>query len=135
MWTDLFLLVERWIDGDVLQRRKLDAAPWGAAKIARRVAKHAAWLAIAFATGGVWIAYYVDAPTLARGFFTGDASVAALCLRVPVHRHDLSAGGLGARTSLHLYVPVAALSGGHVRRPDAERVVPRLARRAARQAA
>lgn len=77
VWTDLFMLVERWIEGDAQQRRKLDAAPWSTGKIARRTVKHTAWLLIAFATGGAWIAYYVDAPTLARQFFVGEASVAA----------------------------------------------------------
>ena len=34
----------------------------------------AIWLAVAFWTGGAWITYFVDAPTLVREFWTGTAS-------------------------------------------------------------
>ncbi len=74
VWTDLFMLVERWIEGDRNARMKLDRQPWTAAKLARKTAKHAVWLAIAAATGGAWVFYYVDAPTELRAIFTGTAS-------------------------------------------------------------
>ncbi|PLU83608.1 cytochrome c oxidase accessory protein CcoG, partial [Sinorhizobium medicae] len=41
-----------------------DAAPWSLDKIRKRVAKHAIWLAIGVATGGAWIFYFADAPSL-----------------------------------------------------------------------
>ena len=75
VWTDLFMLVERWIEGDRNARMKLDAAPNSAAKIAKRTAKHASWLAIAMATGGAWVLYFGDAPTLLGEIFTGRASL------------------------------------------------------------
>jgi cytochrome c oxidase accessory protein FixG len=74
VWTDLFLWVERLIEGDRNARIRLDQLPWSTAKTARKVAKHSAWLAIALATGGAWVMYYVDAPTAVRAFFTGEAS-------------------------------------------------------------
>jgi cytochrome c oxidase accessory protein FixG len=74
VWTDLFMLVERWIEGDRNARIKLDAAPNSAAKLARRTVKHAAWLAIAAATGGAWVLYFGDAPALIVEIFTGGAS-------------------------------------------------------------
>jgi cytochrome c oxidase accessory protein FixG len=64
VWTDLFLWVERAIEGDRRERIKLDAAPWNAEKISKRVAKHAAWLVIALLTGGAAVLYFADAPTL-----------------------------------------------------------------------
>ena len=75
VWTDLFMLVERLIEGDRNQRMRLDHAPLSAAKAARKVAKHAAWLLIAAATGGAWIFYYVDAPTTLVKILQGDASL------------------------------------------------------------
>ncbi len=75
VWTDLFLLVERLIEGDRNARMKLDGQPWSIEKIARKVVKHATWLLIAAATGGAWIMYYVDAPTAVRAIFTGRASL------------------------------------------------------------
>jgi cytochrome c oxidase accessory protein FixG len=75
VWTDLFMWVERLIEGDRNARIRLDRQPWSVAKAARKVAKHAIWLAIAAATGGAWVMYYVDAPTVVRETFTGRASV------------------------------------------------------------
>ena len=77
VWTDLFQHVDRFIDGDRNARIRLDAAPWGPAKIARRALKWTIYLAIAFWTGGAWIMYFADAPTLTRDFWTGDAAMVA----------------------------------------------------------
>jgi len=77
VWTDLFQHVERWIDGDRNAQLKLNAAPWTAAKLSRRLTKWSIWLAIAVATGGAWIFYFADAPTLAGQFMTGDAPFVA----------------------------------------------------------
>lgn len=76
VWTDLFLLVERWIEGDRNARIKLDQQPASAAKILRKGAKHSVWLVISAATGGAWIMYFQDAPTVTREVLTGSASLA-----------------------------------------------------------
>ena len=70
VWTDLFLWVERLIEGDRRERIRLDAAPWTGDKIIRRAAKHAAWLVIAMLTGGAAMLYFVDAPTLLKDMVT-----------------------------------------------------------------
>jgi cytochrome c oxidase accessory protein FixG len=77
VWTDLFMQVERWIEGDRAERMRFDKAPWTAAKWRKRTLKHAAWLLIAFLTGGAWIMYFGDAPTVVRDFFTGEAGLTA----------------------------------------------------------
>jgi len=77
VWVDLFLWVERAVEGDRNARIKLDAAPWSAGKVTKRTAKHAIWLAIAVATGGAWIFYFADAPTLLRDVFTLEAAPVA----------------------------------------------------------
>ncbi|TVQ30723.1 MAG: cytochrome c oxidase accessory protein CcoG [Geminicoccaceae bacterium] len=74
VWTDLYLWVERRIEGDRAARIRLDKAPWSAAKAKKRAAKHAVWLLIAMATGGAWILYFGNAPDMLVGFFTGEAS-------------------------------------------------------------
>jgi cytochrome c oxidase accessory protein FixG len=74
VWTDLFLLVERWIEGDRNERIRRDRGPWTADKVMRKIAKHGVWLFVAFWTGGAWVMYYVDAPTVVREFWTGQAS-------------------------------------------------------------
>jgi cytochrome c oxidase accessory protein FixG len=73
VWVDLFLVVERWLEGDRNARMKLDHAPWSFTKLRLRAAKHALWIAIAVATGGAWIFYFADAPTLAYDFATFQA--------------------------------------------------------------
>jgi cytochrome c oxidase accessory protein FixG len=70
VWVDLFLVVERAIEGDRNARIKLDSAPWTFDKIWKRVSKHVIWLLIGVATGGAWIFYFADAPTLLHDFVT-----------------------------------------------------------------
>ncbi|MCE7026531.1 cytochrome c oxidase accessory protein CcoG [Jiella avicenniae] len=77
VWTDLFLVVERFFEGDRNARIKLDKAPWSLDKIRKRVMKHTTWLVIAVATGGAWIFYFADAPTLLQDFLEGDAPFVA----------------------------------------------------------
>jgi len=77
VWTDLFIVVERAFEGDRNARMKLDAAPWSFDKVWRKAGKHGAWLAIAFSTGGAWIFYFHDAPTLLRTFWIGQAPLTA----------------------------------------------------------
>ncbi|MFQ5467699.1 MAG: 4Fe-4S binding protein, partial [Kiloniellaceae bacterium] len=64
VWTDLFIAVERMVEGDRGARLRLDKSPWSAAKIGKRVVKHGIWLIIAMLTGGAWVFYFADAPSL-----------------------------------------------------------------------
>src|SRR5262249_2885643 len=75
VWTDLFMWAERLIQGDRVQRMRLDAQSMSLQKLFKKSATHAVWLAIAFATGGAWVMYFNDAPTVVREIFTGEASV------------------------------------------------------------
>ncbi len=76
VWTDLFMAVERLIEGDRNARMKRDQSPMTAATALLKSAKHTAWLAIAAATGGAWVLYFNDAPTILGEIFTGRASIA-----------------------------------------------------------
>ncbi len=73
VWTDLFMQVERWVQGDRNARIKLDAQPWGFGKLVKKAITHALWLLIAAATGGAWIMYFADAPTITRQMLEGTA--------------------------------------------------------------
>jgi cytochrome c oxidase accessory protein FixG len=77
VWVDLFLVVERFIEGDRSARMKLDAGPWTLDKIGKRVAKHSIWLTIGVLTGGAWIFYFADAPTLLVNVVTFHAPAVA----------------------------------------------------------
>ncbi len=77
VWTDLYQHVERFLDGDRNAQIRLQNAPWGPAKLARRILKWTIWLLIAFCTGGAWIFYFADAPTLHQAFWHGNAAPVA----------------------------------------------------------
>ena len=73
VWTDLFILTERWIEGDRNARVRLFHQPWGAEKVRKYGLKWTVWLLIGLATGGAWVFYFTDAPTLARDLVAGTA--------------------------------------------------------------
>ncbi|MBT5459649.1 MAG: cytochrome c oxidase accessory protein CcoG [Rhodospirillaceae bacterium] len=76
VWTDLFVTVERFVEGDRAARIRLDRAPLSLSKIGKRGLKHFIWLVIGACTGGAWVFYFVDAPTLAAQLLTFDAPAA-----------------------------------------------------------
>ncbi|MEL6873953.1 MAG: cytochrome c oxidase accessory protein CcoG [Pseudomonadota bacterium] len=77
VWTDLFQHVDRFVDGDRNARMRMDKAPWTAKKTVGRLFKWGIYLFIAFWTGGAWIMYFADAPTLVVDFWTGEAAFVA----------------------------------------------------------
>jgi cytochrome c oxidase accessory protein FixG len=77
VWTDLFYAVERWVEGDRRERQKADAGPRTVKRTARRVLKHTIWLTIAWWTGGAWVLYFADAPTLVHDLATFQAPAIA----------------------------------------------------------
>ena len=64
VWTDLFVWVERIVQGDRNARKKLDESPWTFEKIRKKTLTHIIWLLIGLCTGGAWVFYFNDAPTL-----------------------------------------------------------------------
>ncbi|MAT34514.1 MAG: cytochrome c oxidase accessory protein CcoG [Ponticaulis sp.] len=77
VWTDLYIAVERFFEGDRNQRIKLDRAPWSFNKVWRKTGKHIVWILIAALTGGALVFYFHDAPSLVMNFFTGHAPATA----------------------------------------------------------
>jgi cytochrome c oxidase accessory protein FixG len=66
VYTEIFMWVERKIEGDRAARIKLDSAPFGAAKLARKAAKHAVWIAIGLWTGFTFVGYFTPIHDLAK---------------------------------------------------------------------
>ncbi|SLN47881.1 Ubp3 associated protein Bre5 [Aquimixticola soesokkakensis] len=73
VWTDLFVLVERWVEGDRNARLRLWRQKYSWHKARLRLTKWGLWLGIGFATGGAWVFYFTDAPTLLLGLLRGEA--------------------------------------------------------------
>ncbi|TRX75732.1 cytochrome c oxidase accessory protein CcoG [Pseudomonas mangiferae] len=69
VWTWVFMWAEKTFEGDRHQRIKLDAAPWGPAKLARRSAKHGAWLAVSLLTALTFVGYFTPIRPLVADLF------------------------------------------------------------------
>jgi polyferredoxin len=65
VWTEAFLLMERWTEGDRLDRMKLDAAPWSARKLLRKGSKHVLWAVFALWTGFTFVGFFTPIRDLA----------------------------------------------------------------------
>ncbi|RPH94136.1 MAG: cytochrome c oxidase accessory protein CcoG [Lysobacterales bacterium] len=58
VWTEVFIRLERLIEGDRQKRMKLDAAPWDAQKILRKSVKQAVWILFAAWTGFTFVGFF-----------------------------------------------------------------------------
>ncbi len=77
LWTDAFMYIERFIQGDRPRRLRLYNGPWTAEKITKYVATHASWLLLALISGVTFTLYWADAPTLLMQMLQGEAAFAA----------------------------------------------------------
>src|ERR1043165_8043242 len=73
VWTDLFYAVERFFEGDRRARILAEKQSYTPDRIARLAGKHFVWLMIAWWTGGAWVLYFADAPTLVKDLATFNA--------------------------------------------------------------
>ena len=60
----VFRRVERWIEGDALARRQLDAAPWTGVKVIKRTLKQMVFVLLAAVITHLFLAYFVSIPKL-----------------------------------------------------------------------
>ena len=65
VYTEIFMWVERHLEGDRIARMKLDAGPWTAQKWLRKGGKQAVWIAIGLWTGFTFVGYFTPIRTLA----------------------------------------------------------------------
>ena len=66
VYTEIFMWVERKIQGDRIARMKRDAGPWNFDCSWRAAAKQAAWIAVALWTGFTFVGYFTPIRTLAQ---------------------------------------------------------------------
>ena len=59
MMEMVFRKIEYLIDGDARQQQELAAAPWNAAKLAKRIGKHLIFFALSFLVGNVLLSYII----------------------------------------------------------------------------
>ena len=58
VWTETFLWIERFFEGDRNKRMKLDAAPWSRDKLLRKGGKHLTWIVFALWTGFTFVGFF-----------------------------------------------------------------------------
>ena len=64
VYTEIFIWIERKIEGDRMARMKLDRAPMSPRKFALKSAKHASWVALSLWTGFTFVGYFTPLKTL-----------------------------------------------------------------------
>ncbi|WP_028448971.1 cytochrome c oxidase accessory protein CcoG [Chitinibacter tainanensis] len=70
VYTEIFLWIEKWVEGDRAQRIKLDNAPLSARKIRLKASKHGLWLLLAAWTGFTFVGYFTPIRELWTEFST-----------------------------------------------------------------
>jgi cytochrome c oxidase accessory protein FixG len=58
VWTDVFLWMERWAEGDRSARMKLDKSPMSLNKFRRKATKQAMWISFSLLTGFTFVGYF-----------------------------------------------------------------------------
>ncbi len=74
VWTEVFLWIERRIEGDRNARMKLDAAPWSRRKFARKAGKQAVWIVFSLWTGFTFVGFFTPIRELGPSLLAGTAS-------------------------------------------------------------
>ncbi|MDQ6955597.1 MAG: cytochrome c oxidase accessory protein CcoG [Mariprofundaceae bacterium] len=77
IWTDWFTWIEDKIEGNPIQRRKLDNTPWTMRKIRLKLFKHSLWMLISILTGVTFAAYFADVYGLWHSYLTLNAPLIA----------------------------------------------------------
>ena len=77
LWTDVYVWIEKLVQGERPARIRLDKQPWNGEKILKYGLTHLLWLLVALFTGLTFVIYWGNAPDLVGHFFAGDAPFAA----------------------------------------------------------
>jgi cytochrome c oxidase accessory protein FixG len=70
VWTEIYMLMERWVEGDGRKQRKLDQGKHDAHYYRVKITKHALWLAFSLWTGFTFVGYFTPIRELAHNFIT-----------------------------------------------------------------
>ncbi len=70
VYTEIFMAIERWFEGDRVRRQKLDGAPWSFDKLWRKGGKHVVWVVLALWTGFTFVGYFTPITQLWAESFT-----------------------------------------------------------------
>ncbi len=103
LWTDVFMTIERWVQGERPARIRLAQAPWSVSKGVRYLVTWTLWLGVSLATGVTFTLYWADAPTLIAQMLSGSAPFPAYATTVFLTTTTFVMAGL-AREQVCLYM-------------------------------
>ncbi len=72
VWTEVFLWIERKIEGSRPQRMKLGKSPWNFNKVMKKGGKHLVWIVFSLWTGFTFVGYFSPIRELAVDFINWD---------------------------------------------------------------
>ncbi|MDD5240353.1 MAG: cytochrome c oxidase accessory protein CcoG [Sulfuricella sp.] len=111
VWTDAFIFIEKWVQGERPARLRLMKQPWNAEKIAKYGLTHSLWLLLSFWTACSFILYFGYAPELTQQFFAGGLPFVAYFTVIILTFTTYAAAGL-AREQVCMYMcPYARFQG------------------------
>ncbi len=70
VWTEAFLWMERFAEGDRAARQKLDRGPWTLEKLGRKSLKQFLWITFALWTGFTFVGFFTPIRTLGQEVMT-----------------------------------------------------------------
>jgi len=77
LWTDVFIFIEKLVQGERNARIKLSQSVWNTDKVIKMGLTHFLWLLVAFITGLSFTLYWGDAPELIIQMLKGEAPFSA----------------------------------------------------------
>ncbi len=72
VWTEVFMWMERKIEGSRPQRMKLAKSPWNLTKVVKKGGKHLAWIIFSLWTGFTFVGYFTPIRDLAAAIPSWD---------------------------------------------------------------
>jgi len=111
IWTDAFIFIERWIQGERPARLRLEKQSWNGEKILKKSATHALWLAFSFWTAFSFILYFGYAPELTACFLAGSLPAAAYLTALVLTLTTYASAGLLREQICILFCPYARFQG------------------------
>jgi len=71
VWTEVFVMIERWTEGNRQKQIKLDKAPWNREKVLRKSAKQFLWITFAAWTSFTFVGFFTPVRELAGNILNG----------------------------------------------------------------
>ncbi len=111
LWTDAFIWIEHWVQGERNARLRLKKQAWNTEKIIKISLSHSLMLILSGMTALTFVSYFVYAPHLTSIFFTLNASNAVYTTFALLTLTTYTAGGILREQVCTLFCPYARFQG------------------------